>query len=120
MTEKLGDGLGSKLRHGPEMVDSVSPPFPVRDVVLIPDHLPIFLHSSEMKSGSGLGMRLGFPAPDKPSGGTTPKRPSENTGKTIRKLKHYCTYQSHCEATGSHICASDSLDLLNPSILWFL
>ena len=42
--EKSGEGLGSKLRHGPEMVDLVStnqvhvtykpsPPFPVRDVV---------------------------------------------------------------------------------------
>ena len=42
--EKSGEGLGSKLRHRPEMVDSVStnqvhvtykpsPPFPVRDVV---------------------------------------------------------------------------------------
>ena len=35
--EKSGEGLGSKLRHRPEMVDSVdpSPPFPVCDVVLI-------------------------------------------------------------------------------------
>ena len=30
----------------------------VRDVVLIPGLLPIFFHSCEIKSGSGLGMRL--------------------------------------------------------------
>ena len=69
--EKLGEGLGSKLRHGPEMVDSVStnqvhitykpsPPFPVRDIVLIPGLLPIFLHGCEIKSGWGLGTRLRF------------------------------------------------------------
>ena len=68
--EKLGEGLGSKLRNRPEMVDSVStnrvhskywlsPPFPVRDVVLITGLLPIFLHGCEIKSGSGLGTRLG-------------------------------------------------------------
>ena len=41
-------------------VDSVcpSPPFPVRDVVLIPGLLPIFLHGYKIKSGSGLGTRL--------------------------------------------------------------
>ena len=33
-------------------------PFPVRDVVLIPGLLPIFLHHCEIKSGSGLGTRL--------------------------------------------------------------
>ena len=70
--EKSGEDLGSKLRHGPEMVDSVStnrvhvtywpsPPFPVRDVVLIPGLLPIFLHGSEIKTGRGLGTRLAFP-----------------------------------------------------------
>ena len=32
--------------------------FPVRDVVLIPGLLPIFLHGCEIKSGSGLGTRL--------------------------------------------------------------
>ena len=32
----------------------LSPPFPVHDVVLIPGLLPIFLHSCEIKSGSGL------------------------------------------------------------------
>ena len=36
----------------------LSPPFPVRDVVLIPGLLPIFLHGCEIKSGSGLGTRL--------------------------------------------------------------
>ena len=44
-----------------EMVDSTSkssPPFLVRDVVLIPGLLPIFLHGCEIKSGSGLGTRL--------------------------------------------------------------
>ena len=59
--EKLGEGLGSKLRHEQEMVDMVCTnwaPFPVRDVVLIPSLLPIFLHGYEIKSGSGLGMRL--------------------------------------------------------------
>ena len=35
-----------------------SPPFPVRDIVLIPGLLPIFLHNCEIKSGSGLGTRL--------------------------------------------------------------
>ena len=67
--EKLGEGLGSKLRHRPEMVDSVStnrvhvtywpsPLFPVCDVVLIPGLLPIFLHGCDIKSGRGLGTRL--------------------------------------------------------------
>ena len=66
---KSGEGLGSLLHHGPEMVDTVStnqvrimyepsPPFPVREIVLIPGLLPIFLHSCEIKSGSGLGTRL--------------------------------------------------------------
>ena len=32
-----------------------------RDVVLIPGLLPIFLHSCEIKSGSGLGTRLHNP-----------------------------------------------------------
>ena len=69
--EKSGEGLGSKLRHGPEMVDSVStnwvhvtywpsPPFPVHDIVLIPGFLLIFLHGCEIKSGNGLGTRLGI------------------------------------------------------------
>ena len=35
-----------------------SPPFPVRDVVLLPGLLPIFLHGCEIKSGSGLGTML--------------------------------------------------------------
>ena len=63
---KIGRRPGIKT---PEMVDSVStkrvrvtywpsPPFPVRDVVLIPGLLPIFLHSCEIKSGRGLGTRL--------------------------------------------------------------
>ena len=43
------------LRHGQEMVDSVStnpcsPSFPVRDVAMIPDLLPIFLRSCKIKS----------------------------------------------------------------------
>ena len=36
----------------------MSPPFPVCDVAMIPGLLPIFLHGCEIKSGSGLGMRL--------------------------------------------------------------
>ena len=67
--EKSGEGLGSKLRHRPEMVESVStnrvhvtywpsPLFPVCDVVLIPGLLPIFLHGCDIKSGRGLGTRL--------------------------------------------------------------
>ena len=32
---------------------------PVRDAVLIPGLLPIFLHGCEIKSGRGLGTRLG-------------------------------------------------------------
>ena len=35
-----------------------SPPFPVRDVVLVPGLVPIFLHGCEIKSGSVLGTRL--------------------------------------------------------------
>ena len=35
-------------------------PFPVNDVVLVPALLSIFLHSCEIKSGSGLGTRLYF------------------------------------------------------------
>ena len=35
-----------------------SPLFPVRDVVIIPGLLPIFLHGYEKKSGNGLGTRL--------------------------------------------------------------
>jgi len=47
------------------MVDTVStqcgrPPFPVRDVVMIPGLLPIFHHECEIKSGSGLWMRLSY------------------------------------------------------------
>ena len=51
------------------MVDSVStnrvhvtywpsPPFPVRDIVLLPGLLPIFSYGCEIKSGRGLGTRL--------------------------------------------------------------
>jgi len=36
----------------------LSPPFPVRDIVLIQGLLPIFFHSCEIKSGSGLRTRL--------------------------------------------------------------
>ena len=35
-----------------------SPPFPVCDIAMIPGLLPIFLHSCEIKSGSGLRTRL--------------------------------------------------------------
>ena len=56
--EKSGEVLGSSLHHRPEMVDLVSPPFLVHDVAIIPGLLPIFLHGCEIKSGSGLGMRL--------------------------------------------------------------
>ena len=67
--EKSGEGLGSKLRHGPERVDSVStnrvhvtywpsPLFLVCDVAMIPGLLLIFLHGCKIKSGRGLGMRL--------------------------------------------------------------
>ena len=40
------------------IITKPSPPFPVCDVVLIQGLLLIFLHSCEMKSGSGLGTRL--------------------------------------------------------------
>ena len=64
--EKLGEGLRSLLCHRPEMVDTVSTnrdhitylpclPFPARDVAMIPGLLLIFLHSCEIKFGSGLG-----------------------------------------------------------------
>ena len=45
--EKSGEGLGSKLSHGPEMVDSVSTSVCTNQV-----------HHFRIKSGSGLGMRL--------------------------------------------------------------
>ena len=35
-----------------------SPPFPISDVVMVQGLLLIFLHSCEIKSGSGLGTRL--------------------------------------------------------------
>jgi len=54
--EKSGEGLGSKLCHGPEMVDSVSTN--VLTESTIPGLLPIFLHSYKIKSGWGLGTRL--------------------------------------------------------------
>ena len=68
--EKSGEGLGTFLRHGPEMVDLVitnqvhimywlNPPFPAHDIAMIPGLLPIFLHGCEIKSVSGLGTRLG-------------------------------------------------------------
>ena len=57
--KKSGEGLGTLLHHGPEMMDSVStykpsphyvltasPPFPVRDVAMFPGLLLIFLHGS--------------------------------------------------------------------------
>ena len=57
--EKLGQGLGSLLRHRPEMVDSVSmwTRF-VLTIAMIPGLLLIFLHGYEIESGSGLGTRL--------------------------------------------------------------
>ena len=44
------------------MVDSVGTESTilVRDVAMIPDLLPIFRHGCEIKSGSGLGKRLGI------------------------------------------------------------
>ena len=64
--EKSGEGLGSLLRHGPEMVDSVSI---IESYVLTksisglrrsndPRPSPDFLHGCEIKSGSGLATRL--------------------------------------------------------------
>ena len=66
-----GEGLGSKLRHGPEMVDSVStnwgPHYVLTESTISgpwrsfdPRFLPIFLHGCEIKFGSGLGTRLGL------------------------------------------------------------
>ena len=55
--EKSVEGLGSLLCHV-AIITKPSPPFPVRDVVLIPGLLPIFIHGCEIKSGSGLGTRL--------------------------------------------------------------
>ena len=40
------------------IITKPSPPFLVRDVVMVPGLLPTFLHSCEIKSGSGLGWRL--------------------------------------------------------------
>ena len=77
--EKSGEGLGSKLRHGLEMVDSVSTLTRTRFVLT---KSTIFLHDCEIKSGSGLGTRLvyvvKFPGTNQVVC-TTPKRPSENT-----------------------------------------
>ena len=48
----------SKLCGHVAIIMKPSLPFPVYDVVMVPGILPIFLHSYEIKSGSGLGMRL--------------------------------------------------------------
>ena len=40
------------------IITKPSPPFLVHDVVMVPGLLPTFLHSCEIKSGSGLGWRL--------------------------------------------------------------
>ena len=40
------------------IITKPSPPFPIHDVVMVPGLLLTFLHSCEIKSGSGLGMRL--------------------------------------------------------------
>ena len=47
------------VRIGLLSMMKLSPPFPVRDVVLVAGLLLIFLHGCEIKSGSGLGTRLG-------------------------------------------------------------
>ena len=49
---------GHIVRGHVAIITKPSPPFPVRDIVLIPGLLPIFLHSCEIKSGSGLRTRL--------------------------------------------------------------
>ena len=60
--EKIGSRPGiitmSQNRNGGHGLYKPSPPFPVRDVLMIPGLLPIFLHGCEIKSGSGLGTRL--------------------------------------------------------------
>ena len=52
--------IGRILRGHVAIITKPSPPFPVRDVVLLPGLLPVFLHGCKIKSGSGLGMRLGI------------------------------------------------------------
>ena len=49
---------GHIVRGHVVIITKLSPPFPVRDVALIPGLLPIFLHSCEIKSGRDLGTRL--------------------------------------------------------------
>jgi len=58
--EKLGEGLGSLLRHGPEIVDSVSmnQVHHFWSLTMITGLLPIFLHGCKIKSENGLGTRL--------------------------------------------------------------
>ena len=46
------------MRGHVAIITKPDPPFPVRDVVMVPGLLPIFLHGCEIKSGSGLGTRL--------------------------------------------------------------
>ena len=55
----LSPGHSQILSHSSG--EKSSPPFPVRNVVLVPGLLPIFLHGCKIKSGSGLGTRLGYP-----------------------------------------------------------
>ena len=56
MSQTGNGGLGSTNRV--HVTYQPSPPFPVRDVVLLPGLLPIFLYGCEIKSGRGLGTRL--------------------------------------------------------------
>ena len=58
------------------------PPFPVRDVVLVPGLLLIFLHSCEIKSGSGLGTRL----PKYSDKKKKKKKAKENKKETVIKV----------------------------------
>ena len=52
--------IGRILHGHVAIITKPSPPFPIRDVVLVPGLLPIFLHGCKIKSGSGLGTRLWF------------------------------------------------------------
>ena len=74
---------------------------PVCDVAMFPGLLPIFLHSCEIKSGSGPGTRLG-----KRSCITTTvhllhtnltKRPSDPSSARIRRFGHEASYTFYKE-----------------------
>ena len=52
--------IGRILRGQVAIITKPGPPFPIRDVVMVPGLLPIFLYGCEIKSGSGLGTRLPF------------------------------------------------------------